>query len=163
MCLDISITRVTAKHKKRTFTTKATKSTKFAIINVRILRKLHGEKNSSNSTSLKRKPNFYHESHEKHEGEAKYDVNFDELSRNVIGCALAVHRELGPGLLESTYENCMAYELNRAKIPFRTEVNLPVQYKQIALDCGYRMDILVGDRLIVELKSVDQLLKVHEA
>jgi GxxExxY protein len=90
-------------------------------------------------------------------------VKFDELSNKVLGCALEVHRELGPGLLESAYEQCLAYELNRAKVPFKLQVELPVEYKQIKLDCGYRMDLLVDDRLIVELKSVDQLLKVHEA
>lgn len=88
---------------------------------------------------------------------------FDELSNRVIGCAIEVHRELGAGLLESTYEQCLAYELNRAKIPFKLQVELPVEYKQIKLDCGYRIDLLVDDRLIVELKSVEQLLKIHEA
>ena len=90
-------------------------------------------------------------------------MNFDDLSNKVIGCAIEVHRELGPGLLESTYEQCLAYELHSAGIPFRSQVELPVQYKQVALDCGYRIDVLVDDRLIVELKSVDQLLKIHEA
>ena len=90
-------------------------------------------------------------------------MEFDELSNKVLGCALEVHRELGPGLLESTYEQCLAYELNRAKVLFKLQVELPVAYKQIRLNCGYRIDLLVEDRLIVELKSVDQLLKVHEA
>jgi GxxExxY protein len=90
-------------------------------------------------------------------------VKFDELSNKVIGCAIEVHRELGPGLLESTYEQCLAYELNQAKIPFRLQVELPVEYKRIRLDCGYRIDVLADDRLIVELKSVDQVLKIHEA
>ncbi|MFQ5931829.1 MAG: GxxExxY protein [Nitrospiraceae bacterium] len=90
-------------------------------------------------------------------------MKFDELSNQVLGCAIEVHRELGPGLLESTYEQCLAYELNRAEIPFRLQVELPVEYKQIRLDCGYRIDVFVDDRLIVELKSVDQLLKIHEA
>jgi GxxExxY protein len=74
-----------------------------------------------------------------------------------------VHRELGPGLLESTYEQCLAYELTEAKIPFKLQVELPVEYKRIKLACGYRIDLLADDRLIVELKSVDQLLKIHEA
>ena len=90
-------------------------------------------------------------------------MQFDGLSNKVLGCAIEVHRELGPGLLESTYEQCLAYELNRANIPFKLQVELPVQYKQITLDCGYRIDLLADDRLIVELKSVDQLLKIHEA
>ena len=97
------------------------------------------------------------------ERNAKWDVKFDELSNKVLGCALEVHRQLGPGLLESAYEQCLAYELRHANVPFRVQVELPIQYKQIQLDCGYRMDLLVADRLIVELKSVDQLLKIHEA
>lgn len=90
-------------------------------------------------------------------------MKFDELSSTVLGCAVAVHRELGPGLLESTYEQCMAYELSRANIPFQLQVALPVQYKQTQLDCGYRIDLLVNGQLIVELKCVEQLLKLHEA
>ena len=85
------------------------------------------------------------------------------MSNKVLGCALEVHRQLGPGLLESAYEQCLAYELRHANVPFRVQVELPIEYKQIQLDCGYRMDLLVADRLIVELKSVDQLLKIHEA
>ena len=90
-------------------------------------------------------------------------MKFDELSSKVIGCAIEVHRELGPGLLESTYEQCLAYELNRAGVPFKIQQQLPVAYKEIELDCGYRIDLFVDDRLIVELKSVEQLLKIHEA
>ena len=90
-------------------------------------------------------------------------MKFDETSNKVIGCAIEVHRELGPGLLESTYEQCLAYELNRAKIPFKLQVELPVEYKEIKLDCGYRIDLLADDRIIVELKSVEQLLPIHEA
>jgi GxxExxY protein len=90
-------------------------------------------------------------------------VKFDELSNKVIGCAIEVHRELGPGLLESTYEQCLAYELSRAKVPFKLQVELPVAYKEIRLDCGYRIDLLVDERVIVELKSVDQLLGIHSA
>ena len=90
-------------------------------------------------------------------------MKFDELSNKVIGCAIEVHRELGPGLLESAYEQCLAYELNRAEVPFKLQVAIPVEYKQIKLDCGYRIDLLADDQLIVELKSVDQMLKIHEA
>jgi len=90
-------------------------------------------------------------------------LKFDDLSNRVIGCAIEVHRELGEGLLESTYEQCLAYELNRAGIPFKAQQQLPVKYKEIKLDCGYRVDLFVDDRLIVELKSVEQLLKIHEA
>src|SRR5215510_5598885 len=90
-------------------------------------------------------------------------MEFDDLSNRLIGCAIQVHRELGPGLLESTYEQCLAYELIQTGIPFKIQQPIPVMYKQIKLDCGYRVDFLVGDRLIVELKSVEQLSKIHEA
>jgi GxxExxY protein len=88
---------------------------------------------------------------------------FDELSNKVLGCAIEVHRELGPGLLETTYKQCMAYELGRANIPFKMQVSLPVQYKHTQLDCGYRIDLVVEDKLIVELKCVEQLSKTREA
>jgi GxxExxY protein len=90
-------------------------------------------------------------------------MEFDDLSNRVLGCAIEVHRELGPGLLESTYEQCLAYELIQAEIPFKIQQPISVSYKQIKLDCGYRLDLFVDDRLIVELKSVEQLLKIHEA
>ena len=90
-------------------------------------------------------------------------MKFDELSNKVIGCAIEVHRELGPGLLESTYEQCLAYELSQVKIPFKLQVELPVEYKEIRLDCGYRIDLLVDERVIVELTGVDQLLAIHSA
>ena len=90
-------------------------------------------------------------------------MEFDDLSNRVIGCAIQVHRELGPGLLESTYEQCVAYELIQAGIPFKIQHPIPVSYKQIKLDCGYRVDLLIDDLLIVELKSVEQLSKIHEA
>jgi GxxExxY protein len=90
-------------------------------------------------------------------------MEFDELSNRVIGCAIEVHRQLGPGLLESAYEQCLAHELNRNGIKFQLQCPLPVQYKDIRLDCGYRIDILVEDQLIVELKSVDEIKGIHEA
>jgi GxxExxY protein len=74
-----------------------------------------------------------------------------------------VHRQLGPGLLESTYEQCLAYELSQLKISFKLQVELPVEYKQIKLDCGYRIDLFVDGRIVVELKSVEQLLPIHAA
>ena len=90
-------------------------------------------------------------------------MEFDDLSNRVIGFAIQVHRELGPGLLESTYEQCVAYELIQAGIPCKIQHPIPVSYKQIRLDCGYRVDLLIDDQLIVELKSVEQLSKIHEA
>jgi len=90
-------------------------------------------------------------------------MEFDQLSNQVIGCALEVHRALGPGLLESTYEQCLAHELSLAGISFKLQLPLPVKYKGIKLDCGYRIDLLVNDELIVELKSVDQIMGIHQA
>ena len=90
-------------------------------------------------------------------------MEFDELSSRVIGCAIEVHRRLGPGLLESTYEQCLAYELSCAGIAFQLQLALPVQYKEIRLDCGYRIDMLIEDQLIVELKAAEKLLGIHEA
>jgi GxxExxY protein len=90
-------------------------------------------------------------------------MEFDELSRSVIGCAIEVHRTLGPSLLESTYRQCLAYELSHAQIPFQMEVPLPVRYKDVLLDCAYRIDLLVGGDLIVEVKSAETLLPIHQA
>jgi GxxExxY protein len=90
-------------------------------------------------------------------------MNFEKLSNRVIGCAIEVHKELGPGLLESTYEQCLARELSIAEIPFELQVPIPVEYKGIKLDCGYRIDMRVEKRMIIELKSVATLLPIHEA
>jgi GxxExxY protein len=93
----------------------------------------------------------------------KKELVFDSLSREVIGCAIEVHRQLGPGLLESAYEQCLAHELSLSEIPFRLQVPLPIHYKGVHLSCGYRIDILVHEHLIVEIKSVDKLTGIHEA
>ncbi len=90
-------------------------------------------------------------------------MEFSELSNQVIGCAIEVHRALGPGLLESTYEQCLAHELKLNGIHFVLQHPLPVDYKGIRLDCGYRVDVLVQNEIILELKSVEQLLGIHEA
>jgi len=90
-------------------------------------------------------------------------VEFDVLSNRVIGCAIEVHRVLGPGLLESTYRRCLAHELQCNNIVFASEHPVPVEYKGVVLDCGYRVDLLVEDKLIVELKSVEHIQPVHEA
>jgi GxxExxY protein len=90
-------------------------------------------------------------------------MEFDELSNRVIGCAIEVHRHLGPGLLESAYEQCLAHELSRNGIGFQLQLALPVQYKDVRLDCGYRIDILVENQLIVELKSVEEIRGIQEA
>jgi len=90
-------------------------------------------------------------------------MEFDELSNKVIGLAIEVHRQLGPGLLESAYQQCLAYELSKAGISFQMEVSLPIKYKEINISCGYRIDLLIEDKLIIELKSVNELLPIHDA
>ncbi len=90
-------------------------------------------------------------------------MKFDDLSNKVIGCAIEVHRHLGPGLLESAYERCLAIELAANDIPFKLQSELHVEYKGKNVDCGYRIDVLVEDELILELKTVEKLLPIHEA
>ncbi|MFZ5828933.1 MAG: GxxExxY protein [Planctomycetota bacterium] len=90
-------------------------------------------------------------------------MKFDDLSRRVIGCAIEVHRELGPGLLESTYEQCLAHELRLNGISFQLQHPQPVEYKGIRLECGYRIDVLVERELILELKCVEEIKGIHEA
>ncbi len=88
---------------------------------------------------------------------------FDQTTEKIIGCAIEVHKYLGPGLLESTYEECLAYELSKSNIPFERQKPLPVIYKETRLDCGYRIDILVNQQVIVEIKAIDNLIPIHEA
>jgi GxxExxY protein len=87
----------------------------------------------------------------------------DPLTERIIGFAIEVHRHLGPGLLESAYEECLCFELKSAAISFKRQLPLPVIYKSVKLDCGYRLDIVVEGRLVLELKTVEKLLPVHEA
>jgi GxxExxY protein len=87
----------------------------------------------------------------------------DTLTERIIGFAIDVHRHLGPGLLESAYEECLCYELKHSGIDFRRQVPLPVVYKAVRLDCGYRIDVAVEGRLILELKSVERLMPIHDA
>ncbi|MGH6931108.1 MAG: GxxExxY protein [Dongiaceae bacterium] len=86
-----------------------------------------------------------------------------DYSDRVIGLAIEVHRALGPGLLESVYEECLCFELQANGIRFRRQAPLPVVYKSVRLDCGFRVDLIVEDILIVELKTVERILPVHEA
>ncbi len=95
--------------------------------------------------------------------DTKERIEFDDLSRQVIGCALDVHNALGPGLLESTYTQCLAQDLKQAGIPVALEVPVKVEYKGLDINCGYRIDMLVGNTLIVELKSIERFQPVHEA
>src|SRR6266700_8344667 len=87
----------------------------------------------------------------------------DPLTGKVIGAAIEVHRGLGPGLLESAYEECLCHELRLAGITFQRQVPLPVVYKGVHLDCGYRLDVVVEGRLVLELKTMERLLPIHEA
>jgi len=87
----------------------------------------------------------------------------DPLTDRVIGLAIGVHRELGPGLLESAYQECLCYELEQSEIVFGRQVPLAIVYKGTRLDCGYRLDIVVQRQLIIEIKSVDRLLPIHDA
>ena len=87
----------------------------------------------------------------------------DLFTGKVIGCAIEVHRVLGPGLLESTYQQCLARELHLNGIAFKLEHPLPVEYKGVKLDCGYRIDILAENRLIIELKAVEEIRGIHKA
>ncbi len=94
---------------------------------------------------------------------AKTVMQRDPLTGKIIGLAMEVHRELGPGLLESTYETCLCHEFSLNDLPFRRQVAMPITYKSETLDCGYRADVVVGDKVLLELKSVDRLTPVHEA
>ena len=86
-----------------------------------------------------------------------------ELTDQIIGCAIEVHRHLGPGLLESAYEECLCHEFSLNKIPFERQKTLPIIYKNLAIATAYRLDLLVNDSVVIEVKSVEKLLPVHEA
>ena len=87
----------------------------------------------------------------------------DELSRIVIGAAMRVHSKLGPGLLESAYEICLCHELARQGISFKRQLELPIEYDGVKLDCGYRIDLLIDESLLLELKAVEALERIHTA
>ncbi len=87
----------------------------------------------------------------------------DSRTSPIIGAAIEVHRHLGPGLLESAYEQCFCHELHLRGLPFKCQVDLPVSYKGLILDCGYKIDLVVCEDVIVELKAVERILPVHEA
>lgn len=87
----------------------------------------------------------------------------DLLTQKVIGCAIEVHKNLGPGLLESTYESCLVYELQQTGLSIKSQIKLPINYKNTTIDAGYRLDILIPKQLIIEIKTVDKLLPIHTA
>ena len=107
---------------------------------------------------FKNSKNIHHRAHREH----RVVTEKDPLSGKVIGCMIEVHRSLGPGLLESTYQQCVAREFDLNNIEFKMECKLPVEYKGIRLDCGYRLDLIVQNKIIVELKSVDMIKPIHE-
>lgn len=88
---------------------------------------------------------------------------YEDLTKIIIGCAIDVHKELGPGLLESAYEECLVYELTKAGLKVEQQKAIPVVYKEIKLDCGYRADLIVENKVVLELKTVDEFNPVHEA
>ena len=87
----------------------------------------------------------------------------DALTRQILGGAIEVHKALGPGLLEATYEACLIYELKQRGLRVEWQKGVPVEYKEVKLDCGYRLDLIVEESVIVEIKSVTELAKIHEA
>jgi len=96
-------------------------------------------------------------------GEGMAKVARCETSEKVIGCAMNVHSQLGPGLLESAYEECLCHSMSKAGIRFQRQVPIPVTFEGVKLDCGFRMDLLVEESVIVEVKAVEHLLPVHQA
>ncbi len=90
-------------------------------------------------------------------------MEINAITETIIGAAIEVHRHVGPGLLESCYETCLCRELELNGIPFERQVALPIEYKGKKLDCGYRMDLVVAGVVVVELKSIEQILPIHEA
>ena len=87
----------------------------------------------------------------------------NQVTEKIIGAAISVHRVLGPGLLESAYEECLCYEFTECNLRFQRQIALPVVYKGVKLDCGYRMDLLVEDLVVIEIKAVENIIPVHEA
>ncbi len=93
----------------------------------------------------------------------KPSLSENDLTERIIGAAISVHKELGPGLLESTYEACLAYELAEREMKFERQKSVPIIYRSIRLDCGYRVDLLVEGKVIVEIKAIEKLEPIHEA
>lgn len=90
-------------------------------------------------------------------------MDINQITEKIIGCAIEVHKRLGPGLLESAYEECLSYELKSAGFTIERQVPVPVVYKDIKLECGYRIDILVEKTVVLELKTIEAFAPVHEA
>lgn len=90
-------------------------------------------------------------------------MEINQITEKIIGCAIEVHKNLGPGLLESAYEECLFYELKNSGLEVKKQLALPLVYKEIKLDAGYRIDLLVENKVIVEIKSVDAIAEIHKA
>ncbi|NIK73580.1 GxxExxY protein [Thermonema lapsum] len=90
-------------------------------------------------------------------------MEINQITEKIIGCAIEVHRNLGPGLLESAYEECLYYELNELGLNVKRQLALPLIYKGVKLDAGYRIDLLVENKVIIEIKSVDAIAEIHKA
>ena len=90
-------------------------------------------------------------------------LRYEELTERILGAAIEVHKTLGPGLLESAYEECLCHELNLRGLRFERQITVPVAYKGINLDCGYKLDLLVESTVILELKCVERITSIHEA
>jgi len=91
------------------------------------------------------------------------NAEINQLTEKIIGAAIEVHRALGPGLLESAYEACLVYELSERGLKVEAQKPVPLVYKAVSLDCGYRLDVLVEDTVIVEIKSIDRIMPIHRA
>jgi len=104
-----------------------------------------------------------HEEHEGSEGHEGLSLELERLGRVVVDAGLKVHRTLGPGLLESVYEHCLGRELELRGVASRRQVSLPVTYEGVTLEAGYRLDLLVGEAIIVEIKVVESLTRLHDA
>ncbi|WP_397363597.1 GxxExxY protein [Olleya sp. R77988] len=90
-------------------------------------------------------------------------MSYNKITENIIGCAIEVHRNLGPGLLESAYQECLLYELKKLGYSVKKEIIQPITYKDITLDHGYRIDLLVENQIVIELKTVEKFTEVHSA
>lgn len=104
-----------------------------------------------------------HQDHEDHEERRAIPADLEQIGRQVVDAAVKVHRVLGPGLLESAYEHCLAHELHGRGLSVRRQVSLPIDFEGLRLDNGYRLDLVVSDAVIVEVKAVDALSRLHEA
>jgi len=113
-------------------------------------------------TDFRRKP-LWGEQSESKDTESTEEFENNSLTDAIIGAAISVHRELGPGLLESTYEKCLAFELTQSGLQIVAQKEIPIKYKGQSIESGFRADLIVENKVLIELKSVDQLIPVHTA